>query len=185
MASVEIIGLLCAGSTRYHRAGCSFHGNRLARAELAGLLAGLTAVQMNLTLAKYAGDTDAERLLVAQVRVWAAGLAIRSDWRTVRGRPTICNMSAVAVFDVVRPNRCLRCGGTGTIGCRVCARCNSTGYNGLSGRLIAEAMGVDESCYRRHWRVRYESVLAYVQGLDAEVQRALRWADKESLRVSN
>jgi len=82
MASVEMIGLFCAGAVRYHLTGGRRSvGDQLSRAELAGLLAGLTKPAMNMALAKYAGDQDSERMLVAHVQVWAAGEAVREKWR--------------------------------------------------------------------------------------------------------
>jgi len=180
MASIEVIGLLCAGTTRYHEPGCSSRasGNDLTRAELAGLLAGLSTAQMALALAKYGDDVDSERALIAHVRVWAAGVAVRNGWQVVKGRPTITNMAALAVFDVVRPNRCSHCHGTEMVGHRVCRVCSGTGYKPLSGRRIAEAIGVDECNYRRTWKARYESIMAYVQSIDFDICMALRSADK-------
>ncbi|MBE0435696.1 MAG: hypothetical protein IBX56_07830, partial [Methylomicrobium sp.] len=61
MASAEIIGLLCAGTTRYHEAGSSRCADRVSRSELAGLLAGADRGLMAMAFAKYAGDVEAER----------------------------------------------------------------------------------------------------------------------------
>ncbi len=178
MASVEMIGLLCAGSTRYHEYGGGSGVDRLTRSELAGLLAGLNPAAMNFALAKYALDIAAERILIAQVRVWAAGVAVNQNWEVVKGRPTIVNMSALAVFESVRPNRCCRCSGRGFVANRLCPVCTGSGYKVLSGRKIADAIGVDECCYRRKWKQRYSDVMAYVQGLDATVNRVIGFADR-------
>jgi predicted metal-binding protein len=182
VASVEVIGLLCAGSTRYHEGG--FGGGsseRLSRSELAGLLAGLDKAEMNLALAKYACDLDAERMLIAQVRVWAAGVALRDGWKIVRGRPVVANMAALAVFDVVRPNRCVRCEGRGVVSIKVCGTCSGTGYKALSGHKIADAIGLDACNYRKFWRSRYEECFRYVQALDLKVNSAIHYADKEKV----
>ncbi len=185
MASVEIIGLLCAGSMRYHdlqigcKSGIRRSGEQLTRDELAGLLSGLDAASMNMAFAKYANDLDAERLLIAQVRVWAAGIAVRESWSIVRGRPTICNMSALAVLEVVRPNRCCRCSGRGFIAHRLCSVCNGSGHKHLAGKKIAEAIGIDECTFRRMWRPRYEQVMKYVQDIDSVVNRVLYRSDHE------
>lgn len=180
MASVEMIGLLCAGSTRYHEiGGGGGPGDNLSRAELAGLLAGLGDIAMAMALAKYAGDVDSERKLVAHVRVWAAGVAIRERWQIVKGRPTLSNISALAVFEVVRPNRCAKCSGRGFVVAKVCSCCKGTGYKQLSGRKISEAVSVDECNFRRLWRGRYDQCFMYVQRIDAEVNRVLRIADRD------
>jgi hypothetical protein len=179
MASVEIIGLLCAGSVRYHPARGRSAGEALSRAELAGLLSGLTGPQMHLAMARYAGDESSERKLIAHVRVWAAGIAIREDWKIVRGRPLVCNMAALAVLEVVRPNRCRRCQGRGSLISRICCSCGGSGYYRLSGRRIADAIGVDHANYIRSWCGRYERAVRYVQGIDSQVIIGLRMASKE------
>lgn len=180
MASVEIIGLLCAGSTHYHSvSGCNCLSGHLARAELAGMLAGLDQPAMNLALAKYALDITAERNLIAHVRVYAAGIAVRENWHIVRGRPTMVNMSALAVFESVRPNRCGRCSGRGFVAYRLCNNCNGSGFKALSGRRIAEIIGVEDSDYKRKWRPRYQGLIDYMQALDSSVNRALHFADKD------
>ena len=179
MAGVEIVGLLCAGSTRYHESGSvSLSVDKLTRIELAGLLSGLSDQAVNLALAKYALDEDSERLLIAHLRVYAAGVAVREHWQTVRGRPTIVNMAAMAAFEVVRPNRCTKCYGRGVVVMRSCCCCHGTGFKAVSGRKVAEALCVDECNYRRLWRARYEIIVSYVQGLDADVARVLHYADK-------
>jgi hypothetical protein len=141
------------------------------------MLAGLDKAAMALALAKYAGDLDSERRLIAHVRVWAAEVAVREAWKIIKGRPCLSNMAALAVFDVVRPNRCERCKGAGVVAHHVCGRCGGLGYGRLSGRDIAEAIGVDHCNYIRTWRTRYESAFRYVQGLDSEVFAVLHTAD--------
>lgn len=179
MASVEMIGLLCAGSTAYHAVrGGSGSPNAMKRSELAGLLAGLTGPQTDLALAKYGDDQESERRLIAHVRVWLADVAIREDWRIVKGRPTMSNMAALAVFEVVRPNRCERCHGRGLVVNRVCNRCSGAGYQHLSGRDLAGAISVDECNYRRTWRERYERAFSYVQSIDSNVVFSIFMADK-------
>lgn len=182
MASVEVIALLCSGSTRYHEGGSSGAANdRLSKAELAGFLAGLSGPAMHLALAKYALDQDAERLLIAHVRLWAADIAVREEWQIVRGRPTVVNMAALAVFEAVRPNRCHRCDGRGYLGNKVCLICNGSGHKALTGRKIAEAIGVDECNYRRLWRARYDECFRYLQSLDSMVIRVIGLADKDNI----
>lgn len=180
MASVEMIGLLCAGATQYHAVyGGGGSPDRLQRAELAGLLAGLTVEQTDLALAKYGADEASERRLIAHVRVWLAGVAVREEWRIVRGRPTVCNMAALAVLEIVRPNRCERCHGRGMLVNRVCGACGSTGYHRLSGREVARAIGVDQANFSRYWVKRYESAVSYVQVIDSKVNHVILMADRK------
>lgn len=180
MASAEIIGLLCAGSCRYHEplgAG-SKSSEVITKAELSALLAGLSSVAMNLALSKYGLDESAERMLIAQVRTWAAGVAVAESWHVVRGRPTVMNMAALAVFEVVRPNVCFHCLGVGFAKSKTCSCCDGRGFKVLSGRFIAQAIEVSETSYRDTWKARYDKVIAYVQDVDADVNRSLRVADK-------
>ena len=171
---VEVIALLCAGSVRYHEPlGKGGSAGQLTRAEIAGLLSGLSSEAVNFALAKYAGDLPAERMFIAQLRVWAADMVLAENWQIVRGRPTVCNMCALAAFEVVRPNRCPRCQGRGIDKAKVCGVCNGSTFKPLSGRFIAEAIGMDESSYRQTWKSRYERILRYVQDVDGKVNRAV------------
>lgn len=179
MASPEVIGLLCAGATNYHSVGGGSGKDKLSRSELAGLLAGLDEVAMNLALAKYAGDEAAERMLIAQTRVWTVHVANQEGWQVVKGRPTIMNLAALAVFEVIRPNRCGRCGGTGFKALKVCSTCHSTGFKPLSARQLAEAVLVDRETFRKRWQARYDLCYRHVQQIDAEVNQSLRMADRK------
>jgi hypothetical protein len=191
MASVEIIGLLCAGSMRYHNSlmgrpsGGRRSGDQLTRDELAGLLSGLDAASMNLAFAKYAEDREAERLLIAQVRGWAAGVAVRDLWQIVKGRPTVCNLAALAVFEVVRPNRCGCCHGVGLKANKVCPTCNGSGFKGLSDSKISAAMGIDKSNFCRTWHSRYELVYRHVADLDQRVNSVLGRSNKKEVDNRN
>lgn len=178
MANIETLKLLCAGSTRYHPALISTQSSDvLNRIEIAGLLSGLNAIQTALTYAKHVGDLSAERKLWAMVYEWVVGKALRDGWQVVRGRPTLANMSYLAVFEVVRPNRCPKCNGCGIVKAKACQGCNGSGYKPLSNRTIAKAIGVDESNYRRVWCGRYQSVYEYVRDIDCDVNRAVKMSD--------
>jgi len=181
MSSPEVIAALFAGSIDYHAVHGSFSNSaELTRSELAGLLAGLDRHAVDYAFARYGCDTDSERRLIAHVRVWLAGIAIRERWdgEIVKSRPTLCNMSALAVFESVRPNRCDRCYGRGILVNRACNRCGGSGYNALSGRKIAGAIGVPETSWRATWADRYKKTFNYVQDIDSKVIITLRKATK-------
>jgi hypothetical protein len=178
MATPEVIGLLCAGSALFQSSGRRSSGVVLSRSELAGYLAGASRAAMNFALASYALDEDAERMLIAQVRVWAAGVAIRDGWQVVKGRPTISNLSAIAVYDAIRPLVHVSCQGSGFSGAAVCPGCGGSGLKPLSGRKIAQAAGLDLKDWQRHWFDRYKKILGYVIELDGEVQTILAAANK-------
>lgn len=178
MATPEVIGLLCAGSALFESSGRRSAEVRLSRSELAGYLAGVSDVALNFALANYALDEQAERMLVAQVRVWAVGIANRDGWTIVRGRPTVLNLAAIAVHDVVRPLVHVACQGSGLSGASVCSGCGGSGLKPLSGRKIAAAAGLDLKEWQRHWVGRYQQILKYVIDLDGEVQTVLAAANK-------
>ena len=181
MANAEMIGLLCAGSVKYHEIRGGGAGGALSRAELAGKLSGLSTPAMHLALAKYGCDVDSERKLLAHIRVWAAGVAIRESWKIVRGRPTLLNMCVISVFEVIRPNRCVKCSGRGQVSFKVCPVCEGIGFKKLSGRNMAEAIGVDKNEYISKWRPRYEQIYAYVNKLEDDVMVTLGKADRETI----
>ncbi|WKJ88771.1 hypothetical protein QZJ86_12135 [Methylomonas montana] len=184
MANPEIIGLLCAGSSFFESGPRRSSGVVLSRSELAGYLAGTSDIAMSFALGCYALDQDAERLLIAYVRVWAAHLANREGWEIVKGRPTVSNLSAIAVYEVIRPLVHMACAGSGyTRDARsgkrvVCSACAGTGIKALSGRKIAAAAGLDKMDWFRHWQNRYLQILKYVIELDGEVQAILADATK-------
>jgi hypothetical protein len=173
MASPNLIALLCAGSQMGSTGGGT---NRavLSRSELAGLLAGASEAAMDFAYAAYALDLDAERMLIARVRVAAAHLANAQKWEIVKGRPTVSNLSAIAVFEVVRPLVHKECGG---VGCRLCG---GTGTKPLSVRTIAAAAGLSKDDFHRNWQDRYRQILKIVCELDAEVQSVLAKANRDT-----
>jgi hypothetical protein len=184
MANPEIIGLLCAGSSFFESGSRRSTGVVLTRSELAGYLAGSSDIAMNFALGCYALDDDAVRMLIAYVRVWAGHLANRDGWQIVKGRPTVSNLSAIAVYEVIRPLVHMSCSGSGYIpeagsGARVvCSACAGTGIKPLSGRKIAAAAGLEKMDWFRHWQDRYLQILKYVIDLDGEVQAVLAAATK-------
>lgn len=173
MATPEILSLLCAGSTTYHAAG-GRGKPLLTKAEIAGLLAGLTPEARDLALAKYTGCLASERMLVARVRTWAAGIAYEHKWEIVRGKPVVYTMCWLAVDEVILPNLCGTCNGTCYKGSRICPTCAGSGKGKLSGSAIASACGLSQPEYSRRWRDRYGLIYGYVADLDAQVYKAAR-----------
>ncbi|MFA6051548.1 MAG: hypothetical protein WC762_03060 [Methylobacter sp.] len=179
MANPEVVGLLCARSSFFESGSRRSFGVVLSRSELAGYLSGASSAAMNFALASYALDEVAERMLIAHVKVWSVGVANREGWQIVRGRPTISNLSAIAVYDVIRPLVHVACQGSGSIGAKVCPGCGGSGLKPLSGRKIAAAAGLELKDWQRHWVDRYRQILKYIIDLDGEVQTILSVANKE------
>jgi hypothetical protein len=177
MASVEIIGRSLAGTTHYQATGGSHSPVQLSKTELAGLLSGLNQAQMHFAYAKYGEDPDSERKLIGDIQTWVQGYAVNHHWQADQSGPFIDKMCYLASIEVVRPNRCGHCRGTAMAKHKICTVCSGSGYKRLSGRRIAEIVGMDECKFRRTWRGRYEAIIAYVQQLDSEVRFALWTAD--------
>jgi hypothetical protein len=179
MPNPEILSLLCAGTVKYEYAAVGGRGQAvLTRAEISALMAGLPPEAMDLALAKYTQAEECERRLIATLQVWAVGLAVDERWETVRGRPTVCNMCVAAVYEVVKPNVCACCRGSGRVReqrhARLCLVCNGTGHKALAQRSIAEVCGIPETTWRRTWAGRYERVYRRVNAWDGQVAGALK-----------
>lgn len=171
MSAIDVLALLCAGSTRYHenlgRGGCV---GQLSKSELAGVLSGLDTPSMRLVEAKYLGEINSEQELIEYVHDYVKDLSIKGDWNIDQGRPCLINMSVLAVLEVVRPNNCSRCNGVGFLNLvSLCKKCNGSGIMKLSGRTIASAIGISEASYRQVWNKRYSECYKYVQDIDSKV----------------
>lgn len=166
--SVDALVRLCAGSVDFH-AVRSTSGKGLMAAEVAGLLAGLDPLEMELAMAKYLGDVDAQERLIDAVKVLVTDRARTEGWRIIDGRPCLNNIAVLAVLDVVRPNVCAGCGGVGVVRGKLCLACDGSGTRVLSGRAIARAIGVDEKQYRAVWKSRYQGIFKLMQNIDCNV----------------
>lgn len=172
MVSVEIITRLNAGVTAY-RAPSDRGFVELCGLELVGLLAGLSEDAINYALAKHSDDDASYWKLVYATREWAAGVAYREGWDIERGRPTVYNMSALAVAESVMKRRCRTCKGRGHERGKVCRTCNGGTYGQFPDALIAHYAGLPETTYRRVWKKRYSFCYAHVQGHADEIWRCL------------
>lgn len=172
MASVAEISRLSPGICRYAEP-CGGGAGGLTRAELAGMLAGLNRDVVNYALAKYAGDEVAYWDLVFAVRVYAASVAVKEDWEIVRGRPTVYNLSAIAVFEAVNPNRCGTCRGSGFERAKVCRTCSGQTIARYGHAVIADLVGLSETTFRRVWYSRYCSLCKYVLDYDYEIRKRI------------
>jgi hypothetical protein len=174
MPNPELIALLTAGSAFFKDGDRQTSSVVLTRSELAGYLAGLTHGATLMAYAKWGQDEASLRNLIAWVRVVAMGMAIEQQWPIERGKPIICNLAAIATYEVVMPMVHDVCEGRGHIGFKACPGCNGTGRKLLTSRAIQEASGVERMAWRRHWEGRYRQIVRAVADLDAEVQRGGR-----------
>lgn len=157
---MEILGLLNPGIAPYREVvsrGSSI--GKLSKSEIPGLLRGLTTVEVDYLWA-VAGDLKAERALLLHTQMWA----IARHWSTNDAQ--IILLATLAVFEAITPGKCARCRGTGIVKDKVCKVCNGSGIKYLSNRRIADALGINESTFRRVWKSRYNELLSYLHGLE-------------------
>lgn len=102
----------------------------------------------------------------------AVTIASEKGWKPVKGKPVLRNMAAMAIDEVVAPNRhfCPACGGTGqTYGGPdkppgVCRRCTGSGNRFISMRSQAARCDIDEAAWRRTWAPRYPVIRMAIYG---------------------
>jgi RecJ-like exonuclease len=182
MSNAEVVGRMFAGSMNY-RGVRSSAGAVLSKAELAGLLARLSAHEMNLTLAKYGCDEDAKRKLVGNVTAYVTAVAMERGWKP-RNAELLGGLARLAVYEVVGGLLCAKCNGTGLASVvRVCKCCEGTGHKRLSRREMATIVGVDQAQWLRVWNERYAVVFDYVTGLDTAVIKQLHRAEFERIEA--
>lgn len=170
MSSAESIALLCASTTRYGEAVSGVSVGGLSGVEWAALLSGLQSHAVNFALAKHCQDQQALCLLVDHVfKVYVASLAITEQWRVDQGCVAPYRLSKLAAVEMTADARCDRCHGVGLLAAKVCKSCDGSGYARLSGRRLADAVGVSPMQWVRVWCGRYESVIKYLQGIDSTV----------------
>lgn len=181
--SLHCLAPMFAGSSSYHPSASlgSYCKDSLSKPEIAGLMAGLRDYQVNFVYA-YFGDEGAENRLIAHVRDWVHRLSKDEHWSEDDrasgggsvGITLVCNIGAMAVFEVIKPNVCPTCHGSGLVGDIIsnssCPRCSGSGRVRLSNRRIAEILGVPDTSFRRKWCGRYEQVFGYVNGIEYQVK---------------
>lgn len=180
MSSAEVIGKMFPTAMSFG----SVRGTTcaaLSKAELAGMLAKLTPHEMNLALAKYGCDEIAKLRLLRNVQAYTTSLALKECWKP-RTVELLATMASLAVNEVLSGNVCDKCHGTGLIGIiRVCKCCDGTGHFRVSGRKMADMIGVCEKQWRTLWKYRYNAVFEYVQQMESTVLTQIHFADFEKI----
>jgi hypothetical protein len=177
MAGIDALSMLTARSTMFANVSGGRGNNGLSRADFAGLLSGLDSLHVHYAMAKYMGDEDSESRLVQDVAVWVSDLAEAKGWAGA-GEGVLIKAAGVAVFESIRPILCAKCRGVGWLasssgvlgmGYRPCPGCDCIGYKRLSGRVVAQGLGVTQSSYVRVWSVRYGYCADLMQVVDSKV----------------
>jgi hypothetical protein len=183
---IERLAAMFGGCGSYSpRVGLS-GGDSLTRAEIAGLMAGLGDVERDYVYAVF-GDEKAEQRLAAFVRRWVRARAEFCRWKDAPPE-RLDNVAVLVVIELVRPRVCPKCEGTGLVKRIVLGHpwdmkpCASASCDGgvvrLSGRQIADAIGIDESNYRRVWKVRYCEAYGVVNSIATEVNWVVNRAQR-------
>lgn len=102
----------------------------------------------------------------------AVTMATEKGWKPVKGKPVLRGMAAMAIDEVVAPNRhfCRICGGTGKTNggpgeqAGTCRRCGGSGNRFISMRSQAARCDIDEAAWRRTWAVRYPHIRLAIYG---------------------
>ena len=168
MSSVEVIGKLM-GSVASVNSVRGTANALLSKAELAGLMSGLSSAEMDLAIAKYGCDDGAKRRLLVHVQAYVTELAVKEGWKP-RSRELLGTIALLVVSEVLSENLCPNCHGTGLVKVKVCNVCNGTRHKPISGRKIAEQIGVSNTQWLRDWKPRYERVFDYVHRCDSRVK---------------
>ena len=108
-------------------------------------------------------DLYKEAYLVAQ------SLSDKHGWNPQRGKPILMGIGRIAVNDILYPNHCKTCSGTGkvadnagnaTVDCQVCS---GTGRKKPRVDFSAAICGIDQTTWRRTWEKRCDLVRAEVR----------------------
>jgi hypothetical protein len=172
---LDRLGLMFAGCGSYRPEARATGVEALGRVEVAALMAGMREHEVDYVYA-FMGDAGGELRLVWYVEAQVLRLARSEEWRAFdAGKVGL--MARLAVQENLR-NICQHCHGTGQRRFKVCVHCHGGGRARLSGRSIAERIGVDQSNFVRVWRRRYDCVYVLVQDVQSSVVSTVRRNDR-------
>ncbi len=164
MSSAVLCGL-SAGCVRYDAVG---RGARpeLTKAELAGLLSGLSQQAVNFALAVFCDDVSSFQLCQFHgVRV-AVEFSRRYDWRC-RSQEVVVALGVLAAIEFVRPDCCLSCHSLSMVEGKVCSCGRRRGRIREVDRY--QFVGVSARSWRGVWRDRYGYLVDYFQVIAGQV----------------
>lgn len=152
-------------------------GPELTQADVAAACAGLTPEAWDLLAAKWV-QGGMPRRMYASLLLEVEALAHNQGWQVPPRRPYLARMVALAILEVVDPQTCNQCRGTGFLGIRECRPCHATGRRRMWAAQRARAVGVHKSQWHRSWAGRYERIYRRVASIEVEglshVARGLR-----------
>jgi len=154
----------------------------LTRAEMSGMLTGLSPVAMNYALAKYCDDADAFRMLQIQCIQVAVGYAVKGDWKVNKGKPCIISLGVLSAIESVNPLLCFACNSVGMAGEKVCSCAKRR--KGISHADRYRYVDLCQNSWVNLWRDRYEMLFGYCESLDSQVRFALDVNRKDGRVIS-
>ena len=166
MTGLEQFAMMFGCCVKYQCEAHSTALNAINRIEIASYLSGMSDNEVNYVYAFF-GDEVAESRLTDFVIARALRLARMEEWKSC-GCDRIEAMAALAVQENLH-NLCRLCKGTGSRKLKVCQHCYGTGYARLSGRIVANLIGVDHSNFSRLWKRRYDCIYVIVQDIQCVV----------------
>ena len=157
--------------------------SKLSGIDVAGAcgMAGLTGPEYRLMLAKYCGDAKCLQELEYDAWLLVADIAIKNQWRAVRGKPYLRTLARIGLIEVIADHRCQVCGGTGLDQkFRPCTHCRGSGVCNLPRPAVIEQQyGLSAEAWRKTWASRFPLVVAELQRMEgsAITKIALKFRD--------
>jgi len=140
---------------------------------------------VNVLLAKWAGDEDAQRAVVAELTAKLERDAHDLGWQVSFSR--LAAVASAATLEFVSPRKCPECRGRLKVFLRSkrkgkgvrefdCYRCEGRGYIQRTGRARAEAVGVDPKEWRVRWEARYGLAMSHLTSAEGRGLRRVSLA---------
>jgi len=178
-----VLARLAASTTNYGGGGGRGGVPVLSSLEVAALLKGLSQVQLNYALAKYCGDVESFKSVQIHLMCQAGGYAARNEWKTVKGKPRVMALGALAVIESVNPLLCFSCNSPSMLGKKTCS-CDNPRTK-LSQVDKFDYVGVCKKHWADVWRDRYDLLFDYCERMDGEVHYRVSLNNKNGRIIEN
>jgi hypothetical protein len=171
MYAENVIARMGPGCVNMGVVSGGFSREAIGAVELAGMMSGLSVLEVDFAYAYYANDIGGQCALrdVVKNELWRL-----NDLQRWGAEVLVINkLAALAVFEAVSPGRCSACGGVGHVHGSECDMCHGVGLLPVSGRSRAAFLGVSKDQWPRVWKGRYDAVYAFLLGLNSRVRTVI------------
>lgn len=163
----ELFSMMSAKSVNYGGVGGGGSPTLTAQDVSAALGMGrLSRLSANLALYKACDDRQVLPVLQLEINALVARLYYDFKWKSpfedLADTALFFQSLGKLALDEVVGIRHSACNGTGLKGKEVCTVCAGTGYKSISGRKMAQILGVDESVFRRTWLKRFDEIVRHL-----------------------